>query len=79
MATDELSQRTEDACGQLTRYGGSIWSHELADILDKIVDLNDNLWHGRHIEIIKSDVGDAKILLDKLFAIEVDLHQRSLR
>lgn len=60
----DLAFRTQNACDQLTRYGGGVASAELADVLDVLTDINDDLWHGRDQALIKEQVEKAKKLLD---------------
>lgn len=61
-----LDQRTDDICGQLTRYSGEVASEELADLLDVIVDINDDLWHGRDASLLVENIAKAKTLLDEI-------------
>jgi hypothetical protein len=62
----DLGQRTDDACRQLTRYGGSVYNHEVADVIDAVVNLNDDMFHDRHIDLIRSGVEKAKAELEAL-------------
>lgn len=69
MAMDEdsdLAFRTRNACDQLTRYSGSVASEELADLLDQLADLNDNVWHGRSPIIIYENAEAMKALLYRI-------------
>ena len=43
----DLAARTRAACDKLTRYGGAVATPELADVLDKLTDLNHTLHHCR--------------------------------
>lgn len=61
----DLHTRTQDACTQLERYG-YIFSHELADIVWLLTDINDDLWHGREPAGIKADIRKCRELLDAL-------------
>jgi hypothetical protein len=45
------SNRVEDICGQLERYGWVVDS--ILDILDVIVDINDDICNDRHPDLIK--------------------------
>ena len=44
--TTSLRQRTDDACDQLTRYGG-VYNEELADALEELTNINDDLCNDR--------------------------------
>lgn len=65
---NDLEFRTRNACGQLTRYAGAVASTELADVLDTLTDLNDDLWHGRDPSIIREQIEKAKTQLDVIAA-----------
>jgi hypothetical protein len=67
---NDLTFRTRNALDQLLRYGGSPWSSELVDILEKLTDINDDLQNGRDPSLIRAGIAEAKSLLDKLEAIE---------
>jgi len=58
------ADRTRNACDQLTRYGGAVFNNEVADVLDALTDINDDLWHGRDPNLICKQVDKAKALLD---------------
>lgn len=60
-----LRDRTKDICSQLERYG-EVWSHELADLLWSITDLNDDLTNGRDISIIREDIQEIRELVEKI-------------
>lgn len=60
-----MCQRTDDVCGQLQRYGG-VQSNDLLDVLDAIVEINDDMVHGRSGDLIKKEIEKAKSLLDKV-------------
>jgi len=59
----ELCDRTSDACEQLTRYGGAVASPAIADLLDAIVRINDDVIHARDQSCIDSGVKIAKAAL----------------
>ena len=42
-----LVERTVDACEQLQRYGGGVANEHLAEALEALVELNDDVHHGR--------------------------------
>lgn len=63
---DSLRQRTQDACDQLTRYGGAVYSVELVEVLEQITDINDDLQHARGPELIRAGIEKAKALLDRV-------------
>ena len=60
-----LDTATEGICGQLTRYG-CVANEKLADVLDEIVEINDDIHNGRHVTCIEKSVLNAKRLLDEL-------------
>lgn len=60
-----LADRTRDICGQLDRYG-QLASEELADVLCKITDINDDIINGRDPAGIREMIREAKELLDKV-------------
>lgn len=62
----DFPNETRDACDQLMRYGGSIASAELLAVVQKITDINDDLWHGRDPALIRNAISEAKALLDKV-------------
>jgi len=64
----DLAFRTRNACGQLTRYGGAVFSTELAEVLDAITDINDDLHHMRDAALVRDQIERAKSLLDALAA-----------
>lgn len=68
---EDLAFRTKNACDQLTRYGGEVASSELADVLDVITDINDDICNGRDKAIIKQQIEKAKALLDAVAAAEL--------
>ena len=71
MAEDsDLAFRTRNACDQLTRYSGAVDNEELADLLDKLTDLNDDMCHGRSATIIRQQIAEMKALLDQIAAKE---------
>lgn len=43
----DLVVRTQNACDQLTRYANAVFDDPLADALETLTDVNDDLWHGR--------------------------------
>ena len=51
----DLDQRLDDAVDQLKRYG-SLYSSEVADLLDAVTDLNDDLHHGRSVQVLSEAV-----------------------
>lgn len=60
----DLAFRTRNACDQLMRYGGGVANIELAEVLDKLADINDDIQHGRDQGLIYEQVSKAKALLD---------------
>jgi hypothetical protein len=60
----DLAFRTQNACAQLTRYGGRVASAELAAVLESLTDINDDMQHGRDIRLLRAKVEKAKALLD---------------
>lgn len=66
--SDTLTYRTRDACAQLTRYGGGVASEELADVLDTLTDLNDDMHHGRADSLVQEQVEKMKAQLDRVLA-----------
>jgi hypothetical protein len=52
----DLGQRLDDAIDQLKRYG-SLYSSEVADLLDAVTDLNDDLHHARH-RIVRDEAAE---------------------
>lgn len=64
-----LSERTDYVCSQLTRYGDGIQSPELADALDEIVEINDDIAHSRDPTLIREGIERAKRLLDAVLTI----------
>lgn len=67
---DDLAFRTQIACNQFTRYAGAVASAELADVLDALAAINDDVWHGRDPSIIKQQIEKAKALLDAVMTVE---------
>jgi hypothetical protein len=67
---NELTFRAQNALDQLLRYGGTPYSSELVDVLEKLTDINDDLQNGRDPNLIRAGIADAKALLDKLESIE---------
>jgi len=64
----DLAFRTRNACDQLMRYGGGVANTQLAEVLDKLTDINDDLQHGRDPLLIQEGVEKAKALLDAVAA-----------
>lgn len=60
----DLAFRTRNACDQLMRYGGGVATAQLADVLDVLADINDDIQHGRNPTLIRGQVERAKALLD---------------
>ena len=44
--------RVEDAAGQLLRYGEGVADERLLEVLDALTDINDDMQHSRHKDII---------------------------
>jgi hypothetical protein len=63
---DDLAFRTRNACDQLTRYSNAVYNAELADVLEKLTDINDDLQNGRDPALVRAGVAEAKALLDAL-------------
>lgn len=63
MHTKDLIYRTDDACGQLTRYSGHVASEGLLLVLEKVTDINDDAWHGRDC---RQSIDEAIALLTNL-------------
>jgi len=59
----DLAYRTKCASVQLMRYGG-VASAELADVLDGLTDLNDDISNGRDPALIQQKIEELKTLLD---------------
>ena len=68
----DIEFRTVAACDQLTRYGGGVYSHEFACLLEKLTDINDNLQNGRHSVLIRAGIEEAKSLLDYIAKVECE-------
>lgn len=67
----DLAFRTAVACNQLTRYGGGVANIELADVLDALADINDDLCNDRNPELICEQIDRSKALLD-ILALKVN-------
>ena len=63
---DYLRFRTENAIDQLNRYGYGVFSRELVAVLEVVADINDDLWHSRHAEIVTDNIRKAKKRLDEV-------------
>lgn len=63
-----LDDRTQDICDQLTRYGGAVFNAELLDVLSLITDINDDMHHMRHTDLVKAKIEETKLALDRLSA-----------
>lgn len=61
-------QRTKDAFSQFTRYSSGIATDELADVLDSLTNINDDIENGRHTSCIKETVEQSKTQLDAVYA-----------
>ena len=59
-----LSQRTEDVCEQLMRYGGAVANEALLAALETIAAINDDMHHARSAELIWREINEAKGQLD---------------
>lgn len=59
------STEWEDAFDQLTRYGGEPHT-SVVPLLTILANLNDDLCHMRHRDVIAASVTDAKTALDRL-------------
>jgi tagatose-1,6-bisphosphate aldolase non-catalytic subunit AgaZ/GatZ len=66
--TRNTKEETEACCHQLLRYGG-VLGETLVDLLDVIVDINDDMHHGRD-ELLVGNTERAKQLLDQLLKEE---------
>ena len=67
MSTDiDLVTRTYDVCGQLTRYGGAVFSDELASVLEALAELNDDLHHDRAKSVTQADLSELRERLEAL-------------
>lgn len=63
----ELGQRLSDSIAQLDRYGG-LYSHALADVLESLTCINDDMYHDRGPNCIKEVVDKTKAELDAVYA-----------
>lgn len=61
----DLATRTEDACGQLARYGG-VFNSDLADLLDCVAEINDDLHNDRARHLIEAQVKKAQTILGRI-------------
>lgn len=61
-----LALQTDDAIGQLMRYGDSLERPELVAVLDRLSVINDHLAHGRVLALIEKEVEEIKALLAKV-------------
>ena len=66
-----LESRTDNACDQLTRYGGAVATEELAQLLEKLTDLNDNICNMRSLEVIKNNIAHMQFLLTCIESDEI--------
>jgi len=48
----DQKKRINDAVEQLLRYGGGVADERLLDVLDLLTDINDDICHARHKDII---------------------------
>ena len=69
-ADDQLAFRAKNALDQLLRYGGAPYSSAIVDVMDKLTDINDDLCNGRDPELIRREIAEAKVLLDKIVAAD---------
>ena len=44
--------RVEDAAAQLLRYGDGVADERLLDVLDALTDINDDMQHARHKDVV---------------------------
>lgn len=65
MTARNLGYEAEEIAGQLTRYS-SLYNEELADVLWKLTDINDDLHNMRDPDLIQAAIDKAKSLLDKV-------------
>ena len=63
----DLAFRTRFVCSQLTRYGNSVFCIELAELLDVVAEINDDLNHARTGDLLLERINEAKAVLDKLY------------
>lgn len=63
----DLDQRLSNSVAQLNRYGG-LYSHALADVLESLTCINDDMHHDRGPNCIKEFVDKTKTELDALYA-----------
>ena len=66
MDDQSLHSRTVDICHQLDRYGGGVFCSEIADALEIIADINDDMHHFRERNGIIKSIESAKEALDNL-------------
>lgn len=62
-----MEQRLSDLIAQLERYGG-LYSHAMADVLESLTCINDDMFHERAPNCIKEHVDRTKVKLDSLYA-----------
>ena len=62
----DLDYRTENIVGQLTRYGGRIANAGLARIIEELVEVNDDMWHLRHDDLIVAGLNKAIAASERL-------------
>lgn len=63
-----IEERTDYICDQLSRYAGKVASDELADVLYDIVEINDDMWHGRIPQLIRERIEKVRAGLDVVLA-----------
>lgn len=66
----ELSNRVDEACDQLLRYGGSPHNRYIVLILEKLTDINDDLCNSRDKSIIHMRITSIKELLNHMYSKE---------
>lgn len=67
MATHiELAYRTQDAFGQLTRYGSAPASEDIVLVFERLTDLNDDLANDRDQSCVIEQVNHIREILDRI-------------
>lgn len=68
MSTTHLIDRTDFACEQLKRYGASVQTEAIADALDALTNVNDDVAHARHPTCVKESTDKVRAALDRIDA-----------
>ncbi len=63
---DNSALRLQDAFGQFTRYGSSLESDELLEVVETLTDINDSMAHGRTADCVREDADEAKKQIDAM-------------